>query len=114
MVIYTARGAVDRVAGEDEVSAEALGAAFARIARQVRQKLALPRIVFAGGDSSSYSVRALGADALDIGVFDAQESSHLCKLISENPVVDGLEVMLKGGQVGTDAYFQYAMTGRRS
>jgi uncharacterized protein YgbK (DUF1537 family) len=114
MVIYTARGALGRVTGDDEVSASALGGAFAAIARQVRQKLALPRIVFAGGDSSTYSMRALGADALDIGVFDAEESSHLCRLISEDPIVDGLEVMLKGGQVGTDEYLRYAMTGRRS
>jgi 3-oxoisoapionate kinase len=114
MVIYTARGVVGRAGGEGEVSALALGEAFALIARQVRQKLALPRIVFAGGDSSSYSVRALKADALDIDVFDAEESSHLCKLISEDPTVDGLEVMLKGGQVGTDEYLRYAMTGRRS
>lgn len=56
-------------------------------------------------------MRALGADALDIAVYDYRQASHVCRLVAGDEI-DGLEVMLKGGQVGTDDYFAYAMTGQ--
>ncbi|MCE9683462.1 four-carbon acid sugar kinase family protein [Halomonas alkalisoli] len=93
--------------------ARAIGVVFARVARAARVELGLQRIVFAGGDTSSYSMRQIGADALEIAVFDQQRSGHICRLISSDPALDGLEVVLKGGQVAGDDFFLRAKAGTR-
>ena len=110
-VVYTAKG-MDGRAAPEEVPAERLGAVYAETMRRMRSALALPRVVLAGGDSSSYAVRHSGAKALEIAVFDVAQNSHVCRLSAPgNAAVDGLEVMLKGGQVGGDDYFLRARAG---
>ncbi|RWH44712.1 four-carbon acid sugar kinase family protein, partial [Mesorhizobium sp.] len=110
-VIYTARGDSGRVVDSD-VPAERLGAVYCDIARSLRGSVSLPRIVFSGGDSSSYAVRTIGAEALEISVFDAVQNCHVCRLDAPGDgEIDGLEVMLKGGQVGADDFFMRALTG---
>ena len=71
----------------------------------------LQRIVFAGGDTSSYAMRKIGADALEISVFDQEQSGHVCRLVSSDLAVDGVEVVLKGGQVGGDDFLLRAKAG---
>ncbi|MBB2842013.1 UNVERIFIED_ORG: uncharacterized protein YgbK (DUF1537 family) [Rhizobium etli] len=110
-IIYTARGESGRVAGGD-VPAERLGAIYCDVARAVRRVISLPRIVFSGGDSSSYAVRTIGAEALEIAVFDEVQNCHVCRLDAPGDAdIDGLEVMLKGGQVGADDFFLRAKAG---
>ncbi|PDS40325.1 Hrp-dependent type III effector protein [Rhizobium anhuiense] len=110
-IIYTARGQSGRVAG-GEVPAERLGAIYCDVARAVRRVVSLPRIVFSGGDSSSYAVRTVGAEALEIAVFDEVQNCHVCRLEAPGDAeIDGLEVMLKGGQVGADDFFLRAKAG---
>ncbi|MGN6773717.1 four-carbon acid sugar kinase family protein [Rhizobium sp.] len=110
-IIYTARGESGRVAGGD-VPAERLGAIYCDVARAVRRIISLPRIVFSGGDSSSYAVRTIGAEALEIAVFDEVQNCHVCRLDAPgDAAVDGLEVMLKGGQIGADDFFLRAKAG---
>ncbi|EJT01579.1 hypothetical protein RCCGE510_30081 (plasmid) [Rhizobium sp. CCGE 510] len=110
-IIYTARGETGRVAGGD-VPAERLGAIYCDVARAVRSAVSLPRIVFSGGDSSSYAVRTIGAEALEIVVFDAVQNCHVCRLDAPGDAdVDDLEVMLKGGQIGADDFFLRAKVG---
>ena len=110
-VIYTARGDTDRVV-DGEVPAERLGAIYCSIARTVRRAVSLPRIVFSGGDSSSYAVRTVGAEALEIAVFDKVQNCHVCRLDAPGDAeIDGLEVMLKGGQIGADDFFVRALKG---
>jgi uncharacterized protein YgbK (DUF1537 family) len=110
-VIYTARGDSGRVV-DLEVPAERLGAIYCNIARKVRRAVPLPRIVFSGGDSSSYAVRTVGAEALEIAVFDEVQNCHVCRLDAPGDAeIDGLEVMLKGGQIGADDFFLRARKG---
>ncbi|MEZ2129568.1 MULTISPECIES: four-carbon acid sugar kinase family protein [unclassified Sinorhizobium] len=110
-IIYTARGESGRVAG-GEVPAERLGAIYCDVARAVRRVVSLPRIVFSGGDSSSYAVRTIGAEALEIIVFDRIQNCHVCRLEApEDAEINGLEVMLKGGQIGADDFFLRAKAG---
>ncbi|MBX4901229.1 MULTISPECIES: four-carbon acid sugar kinase family protein [Rhizobium] len=110
-IIYTARGESGRVVGGD-VPAERLGAIYCDVARAVRRVVSLPRIVFSGGDSSSYAVRTIGAEALEIAVFDEVQNCHVCRLQAPGDAeIDGLEVMLKGGQIGADDFFLRAKAG---
>lgn len=110
-VIYTARGESGRITDGD-VPAERLGTIYCDIARTVRRAVSLPRIVFSGGDSSSYAVRTVGAEALEIAVFDEVQNCHVCRLDAPgDSEINGLEVMLKGGQIGADDFFIRAMAG---
>lgn len=56
----------------------------------------------AGGDSSSFTMRQLGAIALEIKTRHFKQNEHVCTLISDDPLINGKEVVLKGGRVGTD------------
>lgn len=112
VAVATTRQAEEIVGGTDgDRLARSIGAVFARIARAVRARAGLQRIVFAGGDTSSYAMRQIGADALEIAVFDRDRNGHICRLIASDSEVDGLEVVLKGGQVSGDDFFLRARTG---
>lgn len=93
--------------------AQRLGEVFAIITRAAVMESGVKRVVFAGGDSSSLSMRALGANAIDIIAFDAQQGGHLCTLRADDSVIDGIEVILKGGQIGKPDFFLHAASGIR-
>jgi uncharacterized protein YgbK (DUF1537 family) len=113
-IVYTARGREGRLESGDQVPASVLGAVYSGLAKTLRAQVELSRVVFAGGDSSSYAVRVSGASALEISVFDKEQNSHVCRLSAPgDPSLDGLEVMLKGGQIGSDDYFLRALSGTR-
>lgn len=112
-VVHTARGpddpAVERVRRlakargiSPERLAAGIGRGYAAIIRSALGGGGLRRVVVAGGDSSSYTMRALGAWALEIVASSFDDNAHVCRLLADDPLVDGLEVLLKGGQVGRD------------
>ncbi|TIS72835.1 MAG: hypothetical protein E5W99_26455 [Mesorhizobium sp.] len=70
----------------------------------------LRRIVFAGGDTSSLAMRLMQATALRV-VASRKSGGNISKLSSRNPVFDGLEVLLKGGQVGAPDILTKALVG---
>lgn len=110
-IAYTARGPDDaslaRVRAHLEANsippdrvAAAIGSGYARIVREVLALVPLRRVVVCGGDSSSYAMRALGAWALEVVASSFADNAHVCRLLADDPSIDGLEVLLKGGQVG--------------
>jgi 3-oxoisoapionate kinase len=80
--------------------AEALG----RILREVTTRLRLRRVVATGGDTSGHVARALGAEALEM-IAPMAPGGPLCRVHAEDAAVGGLEIVLKGGQVGTIDFF---------
>ena len=68
------------------------------------------RLGIAGGDTSSHSVKALDAWGLTYAA-PLAEGVALCRLHSDDPCLDGVEVMLKGGQMGGDEIFERLLTG---
>ena len=74
---------------------------------------AVRRVAIAGGDTSSMSVEALGIWALS---FAGQLSPgvSLARVHADNPRRDGLELMLKGGQMGSVDVFERLLYGRSS
>ena len=65
----------------------------------------LRRIGIAGGDTSSLAVKALGVDGLAYrGVLGAGVA--VSRMHSGNPALDGVELMLKGGQMGDVLVFE--------
>ncbi|HEU0231368.1 MAG TPA: four-carbon acid sugar kinase family protein [Burkholderiaceae bacterium] len=65
----------------------------------------LRRIGVAGGDTSSLAVKALDIWALSF-VRAVSPGVALCRAHSDNPTLDGMEVMLKGGQMGPVDIFE--------
>ena len=72
---------------------------------------ALRRIVVAGGDSSGAVAGALDIAALSVEAGLAP-GGPLCRAWSEQPQRDGLQIVLKGGQIGGADFFGALLGGR--
>jgi len=91
--------------------AQRIGHLFASIASQAFRGTALTRLVVAGGDSSSFTMRALGAQALQCKASHFEQNAHFASLVSDDVQIHGKEVLLKGGQVGAEDIYQLALRG---
>lgn len=115
VLVYTAldpdsdRGAaLESIPGARHRVGEALG----RITRDAVTRCGLPRAILAGGDTSSHALGQLDVFALTVRFpLKATPGSPLCRAWSSNPQLDGLELAMKGGQVGGDNYFTLLRDG---
>ena len=81
-----------------------IGAGLGRILNDVLRESRLTRAVISGGDSSSHAASVLGIYALT-AIAPIAPGSPLCRAHSSDPAVAGLEIALKGGQVGRPDFF---------
>jgi len=109
VILYTALGSSADLGAEIDKHAGArhdLGRSLGRILNRLVVEQSLSRAIIAGGDTSSHALGQLGVDALTVRMpLPQSPGSPLCVAHSRAPGIDGLEIALKGGQVGTDAYF---------
>ena len=92
--------------GADPALAPACGALLAAVLAQSR----CARVGVVGGDTSSRAVQALAPWALGwVGRVGA--SSPVVRAHADDPAVDGLELMLKGGQMGEDDVLDRLVSG---
>lgn len=114
VVLYTALGPSADRGGELDLSAGArhrLGRALGCIQAALVERAGLTRAVVAGGDTSSHALGQMGISALTLKMpLPQTPGSPLC--IAHGGSVDGLEIALKGGQVGADDYFSMIRTGK--
>lgn len=115
-LVYTAAGPDDpavrtfdekaRSAGlSREEGAARLGEALAQVMRELLDRMPdLRRIAVAGGDSSGAVASALGIRALTMQA-RLVPGAPLCRAWAEGTSRDGLEVVLKGGQIGAADFF---------
>jgi uncharacterized protein YgbK (DUF1537 family) len=103
VILYTALGAGDRA---DVADRQDLAASMGRLLRNVIQASGVGRVVVAGGDTSSHAVRELNLTALTYAAPLAR-GVPLCRAHGWN---GDLELALKGGQVGSDNFFQEVMS----
>lgn len=71
----------------------------------VSPRISLQRVGVAGGDTSSLAVQSLDIWALSF-VRVLSPGVSLCRAHSDDPALDGLELMLKGGQMGAVDIFE--------
>jgi uncharacterized protein YgbK (DUF1537 family) len=88
------------------------GRVIGQITKEVLKAKKIKRILFAGGDTSSYAASELGILALEM-IAPLAPGAPLCKAISDDDLVNGLELNFKGGQVGTPDYFIKVLKGER-
>ena len=107
--VAATRAAVGRAGLSAEEANAQIGAALGRVLDAVIVEARLRRAVISGGDTSGYASRELGIDALTAlaptipgaAIFRAHaEGRH-----------DGLELALKGGQMGSPDYFGWVRDG---
>lgn len=106
-ILHSAEGPLD---GGATAAGDRLGGAFGRVARHVTQRQRLRRIMFAGGDSSSHGVAELGIDALTWAA-PLDRGAPLVRAHAADKAIDGLELVLKGGQIGGEDFFEVARRG---
>ncbi|KDN54008.1 four-carbon acid sugar kinase family protein [Flavobacterium seoulense] len=93
-------------------SSKIYGRVLGQIIKEVLQSVKVQRILFAGGDTSSYAASELGIFALEM-LAPLAPGAPLCKAISEDELVNGLELNFKGGQVGAADYFIKVLNGEK-
>lgn len=94
----------------DPSNARKLAHACADLLARVLALAPLERIGVAGGDTSSHAVQALDAWGLSY-LAALGPGTALCRLHSERRALDGMEIMLKGGQMGGVDVFERLVHG---
>lgn len=121
-LIYSAEGPDDpSVIGFDGIAVEAglsradaarnVGTALAEVMRRLLDNCDVARLAIAGGDSSGEVASALDIAALSVCAA-MSPGAPLCRAWSDNPRRDGLEVVLKGGQIGARSFFGDVLKGK--
>jgi len=98
---------LDGLTGEQSVRLSEMLAKF--LERQLEHSR-VRRAVVCGGDTSMHVARALGIEALEY-VGPMAPGSPLCKVHAPGRIVDGMEFVFKGGQVGRDRFFLDVLAG---
>lgn len=122
-LIHTARGPDDpsvtklsaamRERGENSAEINArIGDGLGRLLDRLLRQTGIKRAVIAGGDTSSHGLATLDIYALT-AIASITPAASLNRAHSEDPAHDGLEIALKGGQMGEPDYFAQIRAGRR-
>jgi uncharacterized protein YgbK (DUF1537 family) len=120
-IVYSAEGPDDAAVTGFEALTKAAGLSKEQGAAQIGQALAdamrgildqsnIRRVVVAGGDSSGAVAAHLDIKALTVAAGLAP-GVPLCRAWSDNPRRDGLEMALKGGQLGTASFYGQVRDG---
>lgn len=113
-VVYSAKGPDDFAILEFDAQAnERIGLALAEIMQRVLDRTSVRRIVVAGGDSSGAVASHLGIQAFTVAAGIAP-GVPLCHAWSDNPRRDGLEIALKGGQLGAVSFYGDVRAGHQA
>jgi uncharacterized protein YgbK (DUF1537 family) len=100
-VLYTSLGLPTTDAHGDR-----LGSALGSLLREIILRAGVHRVLLCGGDTSSYAVQQLGIYALT-WLTNLQPGAPLCHAHADtaHSNLHNLEIVLKGGQVGTEDFF---------
>jgi uncharacterized protein YgbK (DUF1537 family) len=102
--------AVQRAGIRPEQANTRLGEGLGAILRGIVDRTGLARAVIAGGDTSGAAMSRMGVYALQ-ALAPLAPGSPLCRASSDDPRLDGIEVSLKGGQMGGVDIFVRARDG---
>nr|WP_163501921.1 four-carbon acid sugar kinase family protein [Halomonas socia] len=109
VILHTAMGPETNASAVEQGGPQArrrIGRTLGQLLRRLVETHGLRRVAIAGGDTSSHALRELQVHALTTRLpLPETPGSPLCRAHSDEPTFDGLEVALKGGQIGSDAYF---------
>ncbi|MBZ0303865.1 MAG: four-carbon acid sugar kinase family protein, partial [Anaerolineae bacterium] len=118
VVLYSAQGPDDPVIAATKAHLAALGLTPERLGAQqglilrelIQRKTDLKRLCVAGGDTGGHAVRQLGIFALEV-IAPLAPGGPLCRVSAHEARFDGLEIVLKGGQVGQPDFYDVILRG---
>jgi uncharacterized protein YgbK (DUF1537 family) len=87
-----------------------IGNTLGSLSDSLMRKHQISRLVISGGDTSGRVARHLGIDALTV-LAPMAPGAPLCRAHCPSSPHNGLELVLKGGQVGTIDVFTRVKTG---
>jgi 3-oxoisoapionate kinase len=108
IVIYSALGPSDC---NGTSLRDDLGKQMGILLREILLQSGAKRAVIAGGDTSSHAGQQLGIYALTM-VSDLTPGAPLCRAHSDEKAFSGLELVMKGGQMGREDFFGSVLRGR--
>ena len=113
VIAYTALGPALTTTHYDDAQPHAIGRRLGRLLCDLVEHAGLQRVVVAGGDTSSHALRELDVYALSVAMpLPTTPGSPLCTAHSDSRRLDGIQVALKGGQIGDEDYFVAIRDGR--
>lgn len=114
-VIYSAAGPQDVIGNPTEggTFGQQLGERLGALARELVIRCDVRRTVITGGDTSGHAGIALRIQALTM-LGPIAPGGPLCRIWSADPLMDGREILLKGGQVGRPHFFDEVRQGKSS
>jgi uncharacterized protein YgbK (DUF1537 family) len=112
MIDGLAKQGVSRAQAKHE-GGRTLGMRVGQLVDDVLARVPLRRLLVSGGDTSSQVTQVLGPDALSVAARLAP-GAPLCRMHSSSRALDGVEVALKGGQMGGVDFFERARRGSSS
>lgn len=89
-----------------------LGTQQGLILKDILLQTGLRRAAVAGGDTAGHVLRQLGVYVLEL-ITPLGAATPLCRAGTKDNSLDGLEVALKGGQLGDESFFENVRLGRR-
>jgi uncharacterized protein YgbK (DUF1537 family) len=90
---------------EVPTQAREAAAATGSLLRAIIAEARLSRLIVAGGDTSSHAVSSLDIWGLSYRA-PMGPGAPLCVIHSDDPRLDGLDIVLKGGQMGSSGFFE--------
>lgn len=109
VVLYTALG--PKTANGKEEYDEAFSVRLGVRLRELLLLSGVRRIVIAGGDTATHAVKQLGLSALTFAA-PLAPGAPLCSGHAPGSPLDGLELVLKGGQIGSENFFAQVRDGQ--
>ena len=121
VIVYSARGpddpmidstrkALDAIGEGSRSPSQILGREQGLMLKEILGRVPLKRVMVTGGDTSGHVTGQLGIFALE-ATMPLAPGSPLCVSHADTDAFDGLEIVLKGGQVGKVEYFGQARAG---
>ena len=121
-LVFTARGsddpavaalpeAIEAAGAEPEAVNARIGHGLGAILKALVTRSDIRRVAIAGGDTSGHALAGLGVSALEAKV-ELAPACAISRAMSSDSRIDGLEVALKGGQMGPLDFFGLIERGR--
>lgn len=105
VVLYSALGHEGLMATGDKVEfGGRIGHQLGRILGELRARTGITRMMVAGGDTSGHAAKQLRIPAVTM-VRPIAPGVPLCRAHADDPEMDGVEIVFKGGQLGPEHYF---------
>ncbi len=100
VILYTAMGPLSA----KQQSGKEWTAWLGKLLREIVSLCGVRRVVIAGGDTATHAVQQLGLRALTF-VAPLTPGAPLCRGYAPESPLNGLELVLKGGQIGPEDFF---------